>query len=150
MAQLSKKDQIANTALSLFLEHGIKGTSVDMVVRTSSVSKPTVYNHFSDKAMLLAHVVRCWLNSQAGPKIRARTVNGLVKELHENWLTDDALRLYGLFLGEGFRAPDAKALFKNQFDDPWREALGDWAQTHKQDALRLNALVDSKIVQSLF
>jgi AcrR family transcriptional regulator len=50
MAQRSKKDHIAAAALPLFLENGFKGTSIDMVVRVSGVSKPTVYNHFPDKA----------------------------------------------------------------------------------------------------
>ncbi|MEM7562893.1 MAG: TetR/AcrR family transcriptional regulator [Pseudomonadota bacterium] len=44
MAQKSKKDHIVATALPLFLENGFKGTSIDLVVKASEVSKPTVYN----------------------------------------------------------------------------------------------------------
>ncbi|MDH3389841.1 MAG: TetR/AcrR family transcriptional regulator, partial [Gammaproteobacteria bacterium] len=60
MAQKSKKDHIIASALPLFLEHGFKGTSIDMVVRASSVSKPTVYNHFPDKAALMLAVLARW------------------------------------------------------------------------------------------
>jgi AcrR family transcriptional regulator len=34
MAQKSKKNQIANAALPLFLDNGFKGTSIDMVVKS--------------------------------------------------------------------------------------------------------------------
>jgi len=81
MAQLSKKDQIAEAALRLFLEHGIKGTSVDMVVKTSGVSKPTVYNHFPDKATLLIHVIQCWLETQPNPAFKAKTLNAIQTEI---------------------------------------------------------------------
>lgn len=150
MPQLSKKDQIAKAALGVFLERGIKGTSVDMVVKISKASKPTVYNHFPDKAALLAHVVSCWANTQPTANFRARTVAGLTKELSQNWLSDDSLRLYGLFMGEGFRAPDATLVFKNQFDTPWREALTHWAKKYQKEASQLHKLVDSQIFQSLF
>lgn len=150
MPQLSKKDQIAHAALAVFLERGIKGTSVDIVVKISKVSKPTIYNHFPDKAMLFAHVVSCWLNNQPNPNFRARTVTGLKKELSQNWLSNDALRLYSLLMSEGFRAPDAKLVFKDQFDTPWREALTQWADTYQEDASQLNNIVDSQIFRSLF
>ncbi|MGD8421437.1 MAG: TetR/AcrR family transcriptional regulator, partial [Gammaproteobacteria bacterium] len=61
MAQRSKKDHIVSTALPLFLEQGFKGMSIDMVVRASGVSKPTVYNHFPDKSALMETVLRRWV-----------------------------------------------------------------------------------------
>jgi AcrR family transcriptional regulator len=63
MAQRSKKDHIAAAALPLFLENGFKGTSIDMVVRVSGVSKPTVYNHFPDKAALMLAVLSRWIEN---------------------------------------------------------------------------------------
>lgn len=150
MAQPSKKDQIAEAALPLFLELGIKGTSVDLVVKTSGVSKPTVYNHFPDKASLMQHAVECWLSAQQEPAIRARSINGLNKELADSWLNDSALRLYGLFLGEKFRAQQAADLFKQQYDARWRAELKRWAFEYNADEAALNAQVSEKIFNSLF
>lgn len=123
MVQRSKKTQIAEAALPLFLEHGIKGTSVDMVVRASGVSKPTVYNHFPDKSRLMLHVVELWLSNQPVPSFRAKTLKGLQNECHRLWLNAEALRLYGLFAGERFRVTDAAELFIAHYDTPWRDAL---------------------------
>jgi TetR/AcrR family transcriptional regulator of autoinduction and epiphytic fitness len=61
MAQKSKKEHITAVALPLFLQNGFKGTSIDVVVKQSSVSKPTVYNHFPDKAALILAVVEQWV-----------------------------------------------------------------------------------------
>ncbi len=125
MAQRSKKDQIADAALPLFLEHGIKGTSVDMVVKASGVSKPTVYNHFQDKGQLFEHVMERWLLVQPDPVFRAKSEAALVKELSKHWLSAEACRLYGLCLGEGERAPEAVRLFLERYDQPWRSALAE-------------------------
>lgn len=123
MAQRSKKDQIAQAALPLFLEHGIKGTSVDMVVKASGVSKPTVYNHFQDKSQLLTHVIERWLQTQPDPAFRAKSKDALFKEMNKHWLSSEACRLYGLCFGEGERAPQAVKLFLDRYDHPWRAAL---------------------------
>lgn len=123
MAQRSKKDPIAQAALPLFLEHGIKGTSVDMVVKASGVSKPTVYNHFQDKSQLFEHVIDRWLLLQPAPGFRGHSDEALIDEMSQQWLSPDACRLYGLCLGEGDRAPDAVKLFFDRYDRPWRAAL---------------------------
>lgn len=150
MAQPSKKDQIAEAALPLFLELGIKGTSVDQVVKTSGVSKPTVYNHFPDKASLIAHSVNCWLDCQAEPVIAAKTVKELHIELAESWLNQTALRLYGLFLGEKFRAEQAAQLFQRRYDAVWRAELARWAFEQKADAAQLNQQLSAVIFNRLF
>lgn len=141
MAQRSKKDQIADAALPLFLEHGIKGTSVDMVVKASGVSKPTVYNHFQDKSQLFEHVVERWLQVQTEPVFRAKSDEALFKEMSQHWLSPDACRLYGLCLGEGDRAPDAVKLFFDRYDQPWRAALKERGNTLNlaNDWLQVNA-----------
>ena len=149
MVQRSKKDQIATAALPLFLTHGIKGTSIDMVVKSSEVSKPTVYNHFPDKANLLAHSLTLWLAMQPAPAFNARTSKGLLSELAKHWLNPQALRLYGLFMGEGFRAPQAHAIFTKGYDLLWRKALTQWAIHYKLDGQSLSHQVNSQLVNAL-
>ena len=138
MAQPSKKNVIAQAALPLFLEHGLKGTSIDMVVRASGVSKPTVYNHFPDKSHLVTHVVELWLATQSSPAFRAKTTNGLVRELTKQWMTPTAVRLYGLLLGERARADVAAITFMQQYDAQWRQALADRAAECQLDPIALN------------
>lgn len=132
MAQNSKKLQIAKSALPLFLEYGIKGTSVDMVVKASGVSKPTVYNHFPDKANLLLFTLQCWLEEQPALKLNMADEATLLTSIEQQWLTTEAVRLYGLFIGEGDRAPEARELFRKEFDQTRREQLANWAEVQKQ------------------
>ena len=124
MAQRSKKDYIAASALPLFLENGFKGTSIDMVVKLSGVSKPTVYNHFHDKAALMMAVTSLWIDNSKPLIMPIRDLSELDEFVRSHWLTDDAVRFYALVIGEGWRFPEAKQLFWEQFDRLWRKALG--------------------------
>jgi AcrR family transcriptional regulator len=123
MAQRSKKDYIASNALTLFLEHGFKGTSIDMVVKLTGVSKPTVYNHFPDKAALMEAVLSIWIENNKPVIVPIRDLDELDELVRRHWLTDEAVRLYALVIGEGWRFPQAKRLFWEQFDRLWRKAL---------------------------
>ena len=53
----SKRQHIIDTAQSLFAELGYQGTSIDLVVQTAAVSKPTVYSNFPTKQVLWASVL---------------------------------------------------------------------------------------------
>ena len=125
MAQQSKKEHIVATALPLFLEHGFKATSIDMVVRASRVSKPTVYNHCPDKAALMQAVMARWVEAHKPALAPIRDAGELEAFVREHWLTDEAVRLYALVIGEGFRFPSARQLFWEQFDRLWRSAFAE-------------------------
>ena len=124
MAQRSKKDHIAAAALPLFLENGFKGTSIDMVVKVSGVSKPTVYNHFPDKSALMLAVLARWIDNHKPLIMPIRSLEELETFVRKHWFTDEAVRLYAIVIGEGWRFPPAKKLFWEQFDRLWRIALG--------------------------
>jgi TetR/AcrR family transcriptional repressor of mexJK operon len=53
-----KSAAIMVAATAVFLEKGYDGTSMDDVAAKATVSKPTVYKHFSDKEQLFAETVR--------------------------------------------------------------------------------------------
>ena len=124
MAQRSKKGHIVETALPLFLENGFKGTSIDMVVRASGVSKPTVYNHFPDKSALMFAVLLRWIEDNKPLILPIHDAAELDTLVGRHWLTQQAVRLYAIVIGEGFRFPDARELFWEQFDRRWRIAFG--------------------------
>ena len=103
MAQKSKKEYIVRTALPLFLENGFKATSIDMVVRASGVSKPTVYNHFPDKSALMQAVIEHWVEQHKPLILPLQDVDEIEGFIDENWLTAEAVRLYAIVIGEGWR-----------------------------------------------
>ena len=150
MAQRSKKPHIVETALPLFLEHGFKGTSIDMVVRASGVSKPTVYNHFPDKSALILEVLLRWIDANK-PLIMPIKDRAALDELIEaRWLTDEAVRLYALIIGEGWRYPEARKLFWEQFDRNWRQAFG-YLSDHsmQQDPAAVALYLDQQLLERL-
>ena len=124
MAQKSKKDQVATAALPLFLENGFKGTSIDMVVKSSQVSKATVYNHFPDKAALMLATLALWIDANKPLIVPVQDERDFDHFVQGHWLSDDAVRVYALVIGEGRRFPQAQQLFWSQFDQLWRKALG--------------------------
>ena len=150
MAQKSKKEHIVQTALPLFLEHGFKGTSVDLVVKISGVSKPTVYNHFTDKAALMTAVMETWVESHQ-PKIDLiKTEQALIKTIGTQWFTNETVGLYALVIGEGRRFSEAKQLFWNSFDKSWQKALIDSTDKNAlPNEQAINALIDQCLLSQL-
>ena len=49
----TKRDDILKAAISVFLEEGLKGARMERIADEASVSKRTLYKHFSDKHALL-------------------------------------------------------------------------------------------------
>ena len=147
MAQKSKKEHIISIALPLFLQNGFKGTSIDVVVRQSAVSKPTVYNHFPDKAALMLAVVEQWVEAKKPSlvfKSDSGTLDGLIQT---RWLTDDAIRLYALVISEGWRFPKARTVFWKQYDEIWRKALVYVAERlPNRDQTPVDLLLDHELI----
>lgn len=52
-----KQEAIITAAKKLFIEHGVKGTSMDKVSEVAQVSKRTVYNHFENKEVLVMYIM---------------------------------------------------------------------------------------------
>lgn len=53
----SKKDQIAQGALTAFAQYGFSETSMDTIAEVSQVAKGTLYYHFSTKEELFLYVI---------------------------------------------------------------------------------------------
>ncbi|MGD2171468.1 MAG: TetR/AcrR family transcriptional regulator [Gammaproteobacteria bacterium] len=150
MAQRSKKDHIVSTALPLFLEQGFKGMSIDMVVRASGVSKPTVYNHFPDKSALMETVLRRWVEDHKPVIVTLGGIDELDVFIRKHWLSDEAVRLYAIVIGEGWRFADAKRLFWEQYDRRWRVAFGYICERSPDlDADSVARLLDERLLERL-
>ena len=55
-----KREQLIDTAISLFYERGIRATGIDMVLAESKVAKKTLYNHFASKDELIVAALERW------------------------------------------------------------------------------------------
>ena len=53
----SKRLAIIEAARDLFINHGVDGVSLDVVIKTAAVSKTTFYSHFSNRAELFEAIV---------------------------------------------------------------------------------------------
>jgi AcrR family transcriptional regulator len=60
----SKKSVILDIAQHLFAKQGYQGTSIDLVVREAQVSKPTVYNNFPSKQVLIQSLIERKIESK--------------------------------------------------------------------------------------
>lgn len=53
----SKREQIVQAAIKVFLENGYAGTSMNRVAAEADVIKATIYSHFKDKEELFAAII---------------------------------------------------------------------------------------------
>jgi len=148
MAQKSKRSYIVEMALPLFLEHGFKGTSIDLVVKISGVSKPTVYNHFPDKTALILAVVQNWCDRQQPIISSINSKKMLENEIDKKWLSDDSVKFYALVIGEGRRFEEAKQTFWKEFDTRWRQAFAESSKAIVSPA-ELDLILDQQLLRRL-
>ncbi|MDO7789161.1 TetR/AcrR family transcriptional regulator [Desulforamulus aquiferis] len=62
MTKGSKKDLIADSALTCFLNSGYNSTSVDEIVKVSGVSKGGIYWHFKSKEDIFIYIIERQMN----------------------------------------------------------------------------------------
>lgn len=152
MARASKKDFIVETATGVFLANGYKGTSIDRVVAACQVSKPTVYNHFPDKSVLIAAVMTNWLASHAVPAIEVSDEDAFWAFLGRHWWTPETVAMYRMVIGEGKRFAESARQFWRRFDEQWRsEALAAYAclQLSTLDSDGINAMISHRLWSSV-
>ena len=49
-----KREAILAAARTLFLKHGLRGTSMEAIAREAGIAKPTLYAYFPDKAAIFS------------------------------------------------------------------------------------------------
>jgi AcrR family transcriptional regulator len=118
----SKKTHIVEAACGLFTLQGYQSTSIDQVVVTAGVSKPTVYSNFPTK-LVLWETALILLTEQAHDEMQKILVRLQTKKnltlisgwilLWEAWVNKaERLAVYRILLGEQHKmAPSTFALF---------------------------------------
>jgi AcrR family transcriptional regulator len=118
----SKKTHIVEAACGLFTLQGYQSTSIDQVVVTAGVSKPTVYSNFPTK-LVLWETALILLTEQAHDEMQKILVRLQTKKnltlisgwilLWETWVNKvERLAVYRILLGEQHKMlPSTFALF---------------------------------------
>lgn len=134
MARASKRDEIIKQAEALFLNNGFKGTSVDLVVNTCGVSKPTVYKHFPDKEVLMDAVMDQWLGRHRADIPEELPLVGAREYCERHWWNRTIIRMYALVFTEGWRFPAAARRFIDEYDQPWRGLMSNRPEAERASA----------------
>ena len=117
MASLSKRDNILKTATALFMQHGYRGVSMDMLAKATPVSKPTLYANFADKEALFAAVItdRCKIlvgtietSSLADPKTALTAIGTSFLTM---LLDSESLGMHRVIAAEAAQFPTMAKLF---------------------------------------
>ena len=119
MPSLNKKEQILATASEMFIKNGFAKVSMEAIAAAVPVSKPTLYNNFSDKKELFAAVVRSRCNKLAAdmeesiregnePEIVLRDIGCKFLNM---LLTPEALKIHRIMVAECAEFPEMAKLF---------------------------------------
>jgi AcrR family transcriptional regulator len=109
----TRRAQILDAALTVFLEHGYDRATIDLVVRRASASKATIYSFFGGKEGLFEALVgECAERILAGfPDVDGGIIDvrAALKNIAQRYLevvmAPDAVALWRLIVAEGPRFP---------------------------------------------
>ncbi len=102
-ADAGKHAEILEAATQVFLERGYNATSMDLIARRASVSKITIYAHFSSKETLFASII----DALAG-----RLTQGIQRLVCDGLPPEQALRQVGRAYLKLALAPGSLALHR--------------------------------------
>ena len=143
----AKRQSILSAGQQLFLEHGYRGTSMDQVAATASVSKQTVYKHFGEKRELLFAIVTDALDGTAtaiGDRIAAlpdstdldTDLAVLASDYLRAVIKEPVVQLRRLVIGEANRVPELARLYYEHAPLRTLRTLADaFARLHERGAL---------------
>jgi TetR/AcrR family transcriptional repressor of mexJK operon len=115
----AKRDEIVQAALTVFLDHGYLGASVDEIAAAAHASKRTVYSHFGDKEALFRDVIRSTIApmqealqrqlDRASRDDPRKGLRSIARGLATIILTPQVVRLRRVVVAETDRFPDLAA-----------------------------------------
>lgn len=135
-----KHQAILDAAKEAFQEHGVQGTSMDMLAAKAEVSKRTVYNHFSSKEELVIELTsKLWQQAMqqidiaydANTDLRSQLL-ALVEAEIEVFTKQEYLDLFRVAFGHYFYQPEdlQREMAKYSIQET---ALARWLQAAQKD-----------------
>lgn len=136
-----KQAQILQGALTIFLQRGYEGTSMDRVAAAAGVSKITIYKHFQDKEGLFTALIEQvtaqrfeavfgTLSLEQPPAVVLRQV--ATKMLDMLAVDDEYIDFLRLILGESGRFPALAQLFFRALPQRAWGVLSDYFAQHPE------------------
>ncbi len=130
---IGKREQMLESARTLFMAHGYGAVSMDAVARAAGVSKATLYAHFESKDRLFASVVaascaRKWEFIESLPDadgLRQALID-IGKTCLRFVLHEDSLAVYRMTIAESARFPEFGRAFYENGPEAFRERLAGW------------------------
>ncbi|MFG2071353.1 TetR/AcrR family transcriptional regulator [Nonomuraea maritima] len=145
-----KRAQIVEAARPVFLRNGYVGASMDEVAALASVSKQTVYKHFTDKEQLFTSIIMDTTAQVEGlTKMITATLDGdgdlagdlrtLARGFLGAILEPDLLRLRRLVMAEAERFPDlGRTWYEQGFERSLKTLAAAFCRLAERGALRLD------------
>lgn len=115
----SKRDAILDVATTLFMAKGFHATSMDDIARDAGMSKLTLYRRFPDKDALFRSVVERKCQASLPTDLYERVkgqkpeavIHGFCHAFFGLIMSDDAINLYRMMMGEAAQSPDMTKMF---------------------------------------
>ncbi len=116
---IAKRARILEVATQMFMCQGFSAVSMDAIAEAAPVSKPTLYNHFTDKKSLYAAVVqnRCQKvfdeleHGLSGERSVEDTLSAIARQYLSLVFAPEAINMHRLSLGESVSFPELGKLF---------------------------------------
>jgi AcrR family transcriptional regulator len=111
----ARHEELLDTALDLFLEHGYQLATIEMIASRVSMTKRTVYARYPDKAALFLAAVRRAIERQVVARETmervdkgdlAETLEAIARLRIEQVMTPNGLRLQRVINTESYRFPE--------------------------------------------
>ena len=111
----ARHEELLETALDLFLEHGYELATIEMIAAKVGMTKRTVYARYPDKAALFLAAVRRAIERQVMPREEmerldqgdlAATLEAIGRRRIRQVMTPEGLRLQRVINSESYRFPE--------------------------------------------
>lgn len=140
MGSNSKREQILQGAMRVFLGSGYAGTSMDQVATEAGVSKQTIYSHFQDKEGLFIALIERVTIRKFQIEFGLEPLQGepalLLRRLAEVFLNkmgdQDYISLVRVVIAESARFPELAQLYVRTVIQRGRTILGHYFGSHPE------------------
>lgn len=136
-----KQAQILQGALTIFLQQGYEGTSMDRVAAAAGVSKITIYKHFQDKEGLFTAMIKQVTSQQFEAVFGSLSLEEppaiVLRQVATNLLDmlavdDEYIAFLRLIIGESGRFPALAQLFFRALPQRVWGFLGEYFEAHPE------------------
>ncbi len=133
--KITKSQQLTDTALELFYQHGVHSIGINEILKTSGIAKKTLYSHFASKEALVLAALKernqrylNWLQYEIGEVQHRQALYSALADALEKWFSGQSV--LGAFRGCFFINTSA------EFEDP-NSDISKYCASHKQQVRQL-------------